>query len=162
MLGLSPQSLTTSKDRILLINYLHLKFRRVNCLSISRPLKQLSSAILKNICSGNFLQIITKAPLVEFIFSIILCSQYILLITYYLLRKLFFDRCLILDIQITFSLQKLHCKSFQWKFIKNKNRHSNLGKKTKTNISSCFSIGRAPWFYAFFFACPIEHPSKIH
>ena len=37
--------LTASKDRIILINYLHLIFWSVNCLGISRPLKQLFSTI---------------------------------------------------------------------------------------------------------------------
>ena len=67
-------SLTVSKDGIILINFIHLKFRALNCLSISQPLKQLSenylsSGVLKNICSENFLQIIIKTSVVGFILN---------------------------------------------------------------------------------------------
>ena len=62
--------LTISRDDIILINSLHLKFRSVNCLSLSRALqKYLSSEVLKNNSSENFLQIIIKASVAQFIFS---------------------------------------------------------------------------------------------
>ena len=52
------------KDGIILINYFHLKFKSVNYLNISRPLKQLSKVSVR--CRSqkqfmeNFLEIIVK------------------------------------------------------------------------------------------------------
>ena len=40
-------SLTVSKDGIILMNSLYLKFRAVNCLSIIRSLKQLSKVLVQ-------------------------------------------------------------------------------------------------------------------
>ena len=39
--------MTASKDGIILVNYLHLKFRLVNCLRKSRLLKQLSKIFVQ-------------------------------------------------------------------------------------------------------------------
>ena len=47
-------SLTESKNGIILISYFHLKFRSVNCLSISRPLKQ-SSKVSVQCCTQEYL-----------------------------------------------------------------------------------------------------------
>ena len=52
-----------------LINYFWVKFKSVNCLSISNYQKWLSGAVLKNIFLENSLQIIIKASVAELIFS---------------------------------------------------------------------------------------------
>ena len=64
-------SLSTNKDGIVLINYLHLKYRSaVNCLSISRLLKSLSKvrlvSVSKIIIWKNFPQIIRASGVVYF------------------------------------------------------------------------------------------------
>ena len=40
--------------------------------------------------------------------------------------KLLFETRLILDIKTIIKLQKIHCKFFRWKYIKNESRKSNL------------------------------------
>ena len=86
---------TASKDGTVLINYLHLKFRLVNYLSISQPLKQeskVSAWCLSSIFVSKFFRI--------------LLSKYFL--QSLLLLNFFFERHLILDIQTTKeSFQKL-------------------------------------------------------
>ena len=78
-------------------------------------LKQLSKVSVWGysweICSGNFLEIIIKASMMEFIFIIIPCSHQTFIFEHvkyenYSLRGLFFE------IQTTFRLQRLHCKTF--------------------------------------------------
>ena len=74
-------SLTGSKDGIILINSLYLKFRSVNCLSVIRQLKQLLKVLVCYYLEKyleNFLQIIFKAFLTEFAFSKIPCFHQIL------------------------------------------------------------------------------------
>ena len=62
-----------------------MKFRSVNCPSISESSKQhqmyLADGLLKNICVWN-LQIVIKASLAEFTFSKLSCFQYILVNTF--------------------------------------------------------------------------------
>ena len=57
-----------SKDRVILINYLHLKFKPWANYQNNYQ-KYLSGAVTKNICSENFLQIIINASVAAFIFS---------------------------------------------------------------------------------------------
>ena len=57
----------TSKDGIIVINYLHLKLKQLS--TTEKTINYLSGAVLKNICSENFLQIIINAYVAEFIFS---------------------------------------------------------------------------------------------
>ena len=62
-----------SKDGIIFINFLDLKFRALNCLSISQPLKQLSDLFVQwssqKHLFGKFSEIIIKTSVVEFILS---------------------------------------------------------------------------------------------
>ena len=82
-------SLTASKDRIILPNNLHLKFRSINCPThkpiIERTIKSICP-VLENICSVNF-QIVIKVSVVELSFSEIFCFQPIL-------RNTFLQMCL--------------------------------------------------------------------
>ena len=68
----------TSKNRNILINYLHLKFKsKADHQKIYQ--NYLSFAVLKNFCSERFVQIIMKTFAIHFIFSKIPCFQEILL-----------------------------------------------------------------------------------
>ena len=58
-----------SKDDIILIIPLHLKFRSVNFLSITQPFKQLSAGVKRIFVWKIFLQVIIKASVVEFILT---------------------------------------------------------------------------------------------
>ena len=69
-------------------------------------------------------------------------------------RKLFFEKHLILDIQTTFRVQKFYCKNFRWKYIKNERCKSHLGNKEQKAIflvvsrsDVYFGILRARIFY---------------
>ena len=79
-------SLTVSKYGIIFINLFHLKFRLVNCLSISWPLEQLSEVSVRWCSQGylleKFLQIIIKTPVAKFVvFSKVLWNYHIILNT---------------------------------------------------------------------------------
>ena len=97
-----------------------LKFRSVNCLSISQLLKQ-PSKVSVWCCSQeylfrNFSVNYYQKSLAEFIFSKIQCFLHILLNTLRQMRLKYENyslRCLeILDIQTTLTLQKPYCKQF--------------------------------------------------
>ena len=66
-------SLVENKDGISLINSVHLKFRSVSYKYqpiIKANIKSIClGGVFENICSENFLQVIIKAPVTEFIFS---------------------------------------------------------------------------------------------
>ena len=101
-------SLTASKNGIIL------KFRSVNCLSTSRPLKQLSKVSVR-CCSqeylfGNFLQIIVKGSVADFKFIKIPCFQHILLNTFRWMRLKHGNYSLSRILFQTFKKHS-HCKS---------------------------------------------------
>ena len=108
-------SLAASKDGIIFINYLHLKFRSVNCISISRPLKQ-PSKVSVWCCSQEYL--FRK-------FSTILLSKhhwqtffevkfhaFSIFFRKHLFIFIYLFTHLILDIQTTFRLPSLIAKPF--------------------------------------------------
>ena len=70
----------TSKDRVIVINYLHLKLKQLS--TTEKTINYLSGAVLKNICSENFLQIIINAYVAEFFFSKTTYFQQILMNTF--------------------------------------------------------------------------------
>ena len=75
-------SQTASKDKMILISYLHLEFRSVNC---HHDLIFFSVAV-QNFCSANFLPIIITSSVVEFILSKIPCFPHILMDTFRRMR----------------------------------------------------------------------------
>ena len=79
-------SLTASKGDIILMNTLHLKFRLINCLSISWPLKQLSKVVF----SGTFVWKILCKLLLRHLWQRLIkvpCFQHIVLNTFGRLRR---------------------------------------------------------------------------
>ena len=111
--------------------------------------------------------------MVEFHFSKVLCFQHIFrtpLVGCVWSMKLFFETHLILDIQTTFRIEKLHFKNFwwEWEYIKNKSCKSYLGNKEQMNVSSWFLMFLdrtctlcAHFFFFFFFACPKSRALNI-
>ena len=76
--------------------------------------------------------------------------------------KLFLDSHLILDIQITFTLQTSHFQSFWWKHIENENYKSYLvNRKQKTMLLLVFRLDAHYGLEGSFSAYPIECASKI-
>ena len=107
----------------------------INCLSISRLLKQPSKVSVRypsqEYLFGNFS--VNKGSVAEFIFSKIPCFQHILPNAFTEMRlkyENYYLRCMeILDIQTTLTLQKPLCKYFWWNCNKNKSYKPYLGNK---------------------------------
>ena len=77
--------LAAIKNRIILIIYIYIKFMSGNCLSIIRPLKQLSKVSIQ-CCSNEYFFVKFSANYYEFILSKIPCFSFILLNTFRRMR----------------------------------------------------------------------------
>ena len=138
-------SLAASKDGIIL------KIRSVNCLSIIRPLKQLSkvSAVsLSIIFVWYFFGKLLSKYLWRSSYKVHAFSKFFWtpLDGFVEVWELFFETYLILDVQTTFTLQEPHCKDFWWNCNKSEGCKS-LQQRTKINISKCSSIRHAHWLW---------------
>ena len=106
---------------------------------------------MKNIYLENFLQLIIKASVVEFIFVKIPCFLHILLNTFRQILKKYESYSLKGILLLTFTqhsgsclkLEKPHCKFFWWEYIKNEGHKFYFGNKELKAISldhGCFLV----------------------
>ena len=98
----------------------------------------LPAAVLRNACFQTFSANYCQSVCGRVIFSKIPSFQHIFMNIFVQIWKLFFERYLILDIQITSRLQKPNYKNIRWTYIKNESHKSNLGKVK--NKEQCFQL----------------------
>ena len=119
----------------------------------------LCGVTLKNICSEIFLQTIIKGSVAEFIFNKIPCFQHIFQNTFRQMRlKNENYTHLILDIQITLTLQRSHCKDFWWNYTKNESCKPYLGNREQKWLFLVVSLSdvHTDFDFARLFFCATE------
>ena len=142
---------------MILISYLHLEFRSVNC---HNDLIFFSVAV-QNFCSANFLPIIITSSVVEFILSKIPCFPHILMDTFRRMRLKYENYSLR---SISFQRFKQHsdyisliAKTFDRDTSKIKVTRLIQGIKNKKLMFLAFlDRARTLILQARFFACPIK------
>ena len=126
--------------------------------------KNLSSGVLKNICSDKVLQVIINAPAVLFTFSILLCFQRILLNTFRQMRlnhesyslKYFLFYAFKQHSGNCLKLQSLIAKTFRWKLVENESRKFYAGNnEQKSMFPVIYQSDMLFRFACLFFSCLI-------